>query len=462
VKKIGKYIVCGLLGKGGMSTVYKARLPFFDKIVALKLLSPHPNLTGLLGPDALKGRFISEAATIASLCHPNFIEVLDSDFDCETPFFTMEYYCHDLGKLIGESYRADLPCRIISLDKTIHYCRQLLAGLARLHRASVVHRDIKPANLMITDDDHIKICDFGFSRLRGERLGSPSSLLIGSPFYAAPEQEKDPDGVDHRADLYSAGVIFHRLLTGFLPEDAIKNPGECHPEADSNWDAFIRKALQNDPDLRFATSDEMLAALDGLSAAWEKKKQDFCRLSPSGNSSAVQAEKRIAEKLRSAPLKASPKEAGPIFGCDRLMRPVAYSDVASTISVQGEVAFDLLNGLVWQRSGSEDPLDRAAAQAYAESLKLEAFAGISGWRLPTVDELLSLLRRPGFGIEDCLPPAFDKKQKALWSCDRATFVSGWYVNMELGFAGFADFTCRFHARAVASAENIHAPAKLPV
>ena len=129
MKKIGKYIVCGLLGKGGMSTVYKARLPFFDKIVALKLLSPHPNLTGLLGPDALKGRFISEAATIASLSHPNIIEVLESDFDCETPFFTMEYYCHDLGKLIGESYRADLPCRILSLDKTIHYCRQLLAGL---------------------------------------------------------------------------------------------------------------------------------------------------------------------------------------------------------------------------------------------------------------------------------------------------------------------------------------------
>jgi serine/threonine-protein kinase len=241
------------------------------------------------------------------------------------------------------------------------------------------------------------------------------------------------------------------MLTGFLPEDGIKNPGECHPEADSNWDAFVRKALQKDPDLRFAACDEMLAALDGLGAAWEKKKRDFCRLSPPGNSFAIQAEKQTAKKLRSTALKASPKEAGPVFGCDRLMRPVAYSDAASSIWVQGEVAFDLLNGLVWQRSGSEDPLDRAAARAYVESLRLEAFAGISGWRLPTVDELLALLRRPGFGIEDCLPPAFDKKQKALWSSDRATFVSGWYVNMELGFAGSADFTCRFHVRAVACA-----------
>ena len=462
MKKIGKYIICGLLGKGGMSTVYKARLPFFDKIVALKLLSPHPNLTSLLGPDALKGRFISEAATIASLSHPNIIEVLDFDFDCETPFFTMEYYCHDLGKLIGESYRADLPCRILSLDKTIHYCRQLLAGLARLHRAGLVHRDIKPANLMITDDDRIKICDFGFSRLRGERLGRPSSLLIGTPFYAAPEQEKDPDAVDHRADLYSAGIIFHRMLTGFLPEDAIRNPGEYHPEADSSWDAFVRKALENDPESRFATSEEMLAALDGLSAAWEKKKQDFCRLFPPGNSSAIQAEKQTAQKLRSAALKASTREAAALFACDSLMRPASYAEAGASIAVHEEVAFDFLNGLVWQRSGSDDTLDRAAAQTYVESLKLEAFAGISGWRLPTVTELLSLLRRPGFGIEDCLPPAFDKKQKALWSCDRCTFVSGWYVNMELGFAGFADFTCRFHVRAVADAENIHTPAKRPV
>ncbi len=452
MKKIGKYIICGLLGKGGMSAVYKARLPFLHKIVALKLLSPHPNLTSLLGLEALKARFILEAATIASLRHPNIIEALDFDFDGETPFFTMEYYCHDLGRLIGEAYRADLPSRILSPDKAIHYCRQLLAGLARLHRARVVHRDIKPANLMITDDDCVKICDFGFSRLRGERPGRPSSLLIGSPFYAAPEQERDPDGVDHRADLYSAGVIFHRMLTGLLPEDGIRKPAEFHPETDSSWDAFVLKALENDPDRRFATAEEMLAALDDLSAAWEKKKKDFCRLFPPGGTSVIQAEKPNGGKLRKAALKASPKEAAALFGCDGLRRPLAYSD-GSRISVRGDVVFDLLNGLVWQRSGSGDPLDRAGADGYAESLNLEAFAGISGWRLPTVDELLSLLRRPGFGIEDCLLPAFDKKQKALWSCDRCTFVSGWHVNMELGFAGFADFTCRFHVRAVADAED---------
>ncbi len=456
MKKVGKYIICGLLGKGGMSAVYKARLPVLNKIVALKLLRAHPNLTSLLGPEALRARFISEAVTIASLRHPNIIEVLDFDFDGENPFFTMEYYYHDLGRLIGETYRADLPCRILGLDNTIHYCRQLLAGLARLRRARVVHRDIKPANLMITDDDRIKICDFGFSRPRGERPGSPSSLIVGSPFYAAPEQERDPDGVDHRADLYSAGVIIHRMLTGFLPEDGIRNPGDFLPEADSSWDAFVRKALENDPDRRFGTPEEMLAALDELSGVWEKKKRDLCRFfsrdpQPERPGSYL---KHTGKKLRSAALKASPKEASALFDCDRLMRPLAYRDDSSSLSAQRDVVFDYANGLVWQRSGSEDALDRPGADAYCESLNTEAFAGTSGWRLPTVDELLSLFRRPGFGMGDCLPAAFDTRQKTLWSCDRCTFVSGWYVHMELGFAGFADFTCQFHVRAVADADPV--------
>jgi serine/threonine-protein kinase len=456
VKKAGKYIICGLLGKGGMSAVYKARLPILNRIVALKMLCPHPNLTSLLGPEALRARFIFEAVTIASLRHPNIIEVLDFDFDGSTPFFTMEYYYHDLGRLIGETYRADLPCRIISLDKTIHYCRQLLEGLARLRRARVVHRDIKPANLMITDDDRIKICDFGFSRLRGERTRSPSSLVVGSPFYAAPEQERDPDGVDHRADLYSAGVIVHRMLTGFLPEDGIRNPEDFHPEADSIWGAFVRKALENDPDRRFETPEEMLAALDELGAAWEKKKQDLCRLKdPRVGGSRVQTQdpgpfRGTGKRLRSAPLKISRKEASAVFGCDGLMRPLAYRTDSLSLSNGGKVVFDYANRLVWQRSGSEDLLDRAGARAYCESLNTDSFAGFSGWRLPTVDELLSLLRRPGFGLEDCLFPAFDTRQKALWSCDRCTFISGWYVDLELGFAGFADFTCHFHVRAVAA------------
>ncbi|MHC1725664.1 MAG: DUF1566 domain-containing protein [Syntrophobacteraceae bacterium] len=453
MKTIGKYVIRGLLGKGGMSVVYKARLPFVERIVALKLLAPHPNLVSLLGPESVKRQFIAEAARIASLHHPNVVDILDFDFTGDIPFFTMEYFYLDLGHLIGESYRTDLPCRILNLDKTIHYLRQILFGLSRLYRAGMVHRDIKPGNILITGDDRIKICDFGFSKLRGEKLSHPSQLLIGSPFYAAPEQERDPDGVDQRADIYSAGVIAHRMLTGLLPEDGIRMPSEYHPEADEAWDDFVRKALQTDPENRFTTPGEMLTALEELGVEWERKKTDFCRLfSRTPARKQPTSIERCSGKPRSSPVKAAAGQAASIFGCNELMHPLHQSEKELVCS-DGETVSDSCNGLVWQRSGSEDPLDRKDADKYIALLNEQRFCGSSQWRLPTVDELFSILDRPEFGTKDCIPPAFDRTQKVLWSSDRCTFVSGWYVNMEIGFAGFADFTCHFHVRAVREDEE---------
>ncbi len=450
MKKAGKYIICGLLGKGGSSVVYKARLPYVDRMVALKMLSPHPNLVGLLGMEAIRDRFISEAALIASLRHPNVIEVLDFDFDGERPFFTMEYYYNDLGRLIGESCRPDLPTRILSLDKTIHYTRQILEGLGRLYRAGMVHRDIKPGNIMISPEVTVKICDFGFSRVRGEKLAKPSQLVIGSPFYAAPEQERDPDSVDQRADLYSVGAIVHRMLTGLLPEDGILKPGRYHPEADSGWDRLIETALAPDPDRRFGTPAEMLAALEELSAAWDGRKEAFCRMHPEDDEARGRSKpEATGETLRSMPVKVSAKEAPDVFGCDTLMRPARYAACDSFLP-QGPVVKDTDTGLLWQQSGSEDPLSREEALQYVENMNKANFGGTSRWRLPTVSELFSILRAPTFGIEDCRTPEFDRRQTTLWSIDRCTFVSGWHVNMELGFAGPADFTCGCHVRAVSS------------
>lgn len=448
MKTIGKYIIRGMLGKGGMGVVYKARLPFVERIVALKLLSPHPNLVSLLGMERIRSGFIAEAARIASLRHPNVVDILDFDFADDTPFFTMEYFYLDLGNLIGESYRTDLPCRLLSLDKTIHYLRQILCGLARLHRAGIVHRDIKPGNILITDDDRIKICDFGLSKVRGEKLNRPSHLMVGSPFYAAPEQERDPDGVDQRADIYSAGVIAHRMLTGLLPEEGICQPSEHHPEADEGWDGFVGKALAPDPGKRFSTPGEMLAVLEELSADWEKRKTDFCRLfswSPARDRAGAFEAGRTS--LRASPLKVSSAQAASIFGCNELMAPIHYFE-KELIQCENGTVSDSRHGLTWQASGADDPLDRQGAQEYIEELNRRGFGGSSQWRLPTVDELLSILDPPGLGKKDCIPPAFDRTQKVLWSSDRRTFVSGWYVNMEAGFAGSADFTCHFYVRAV--------------
>jgi serine/threonine protein kinase len=459
LKKIGKYIVCGLLGKGGMGCVYKVRVPFIGKIVALKLLSPHPNLVSLLGLEEIQNRFLSEASLIASLRNPNIVEILDFDFDGEKPFYTMEYHYLDLGRLIGESYRAELPSRLLSLDKAIHYTRQMLLGLARLYRAGIVHRDIKPGNLLISDEDRIKICDFGFSKLRGERSNRPPHLIIGSPFYAAPEQEQNPNKADERADIYSAGVIVHRMLTGMLPDEGVCKPSEYHPDAEPGWDEFVEKALQADPDRRFTTPDDMLLSLDNLSSEWEKKKETFCRYVPDyqlGNlAEKGHGERKLSEvKLRSTPLKTNSKSAPEVFGCDRLMRPARYSDSDFTHLFEGATVFDSRSGLIWQQSGSDDTLSRTDALDYIQDLNARCFCGCSHWRLPTVDELFSILKSPTMEVQDCLDPVFDGRHKMLWSSDRCTFVGGWYVNMELGFADSADFTCLFHVRAVTENENI--------
>ena len=106
MRRIGRYEIVGLLGQGGMSVVYKVRLPLIQKVEALKLFRPHPNLMALLGEEEIKKRFLAEARIIASLRHPHIVDIKDFDEVEGRPFFLMDYYCNNLGLLIGESYQA--------------------------------------------------------------------------------------------------------------------------------------------------------------------------------------------------------------------------------------------------------------------------------------------------------------------------------------------------------------------
>lgn len=452
MKTIGKYEICGLLGRGGMSVVYKARIPVVKKIVALKLLAPHPHLLSLLGEEEIERRFIAEAVTMAALRHPNVVQVLDFDRARGRPFFTMEYYCRSLGTTLGESFRTEAPSRLLSLDKAIYYVRQTLQGLSRFHRSGMVHRDIKPHNLLITDEDELKISDFGLSKLRRETSNNPSNLMVGSPYYAAPEQERDPDGADRRADLYSVGVILYRMLTGQLPGEGSPRPSECHPDTSSPWDNFVFKAIAQDREDRFPDAETMLGALDTLKEMWEERKRNLCRLPPTLPSHP--RGKPPIKPLRHIPVKTDPSRSISIFDSDALWRPLHYiENDLHLLDTRAVVVLDRATHLIWQRAGSEDPLEWHEAHAYVHRLNTELFGGRSVWRLPTVNELFSLLKPVTLDRDECIEGLLGHTDKCLWSADRRSFAAAWYVNGELGFAGWGDFTCRYFVRAVCSSDQ---------
>jgi serine/threonine protein kinase len=449
MRRIGRYEVCGLLGKGGMSTVYKVRIPVIGKIVALKFLAPHPHLVALLGLDGIRRRFESEALALGRLRHANIVGIWDYGEADGRPFFIMEYYCNNLGLMIGETYRLEHPSRVLSLDKTLHYGRQILAALSCLHQAGIVHRDLKPANVLLTDDDRVKICDFGLSRLRGEPFPRPPNLMVGSPYYAAPEQEVDPDNVDARADLYAVGVLIRRLATGRLVMEGEERASGYNATLDAQWDSFFEKAAALDRRERFGSAREMAAALEQLATKWEARKEETCRLA-AARQPAEQARPAEVRPLRTRAIKVSSRQAPEAFDLDKLWRPRRYFAGDFQDNRDGTVT-GRATRLSWERDGSDFPMTWDQAHGYVAHLNRTQFAGCAAWRLPTVAELLSLLREAPHEGDLCIPSVFAQDRRWLWSCDRRSFVAAWYVSIDLGFVSWQDVSCSYFVRAVCSA-----------
>jgi serine/threonine-protein kinase len=448
MKRIGRYIVRGLLGRGGMSKVYKVEIPPIGKIVALKLLDPHPAAARLLGETAARGLFLSEATKMAQLNHPNIVAIRDFDEADGRPFYIMDYFFSNLGLLIGETRRTENPSRTIRLDRAIDLARQALEGLACLHYHGIIHRDIKPFNLLLDERGTVKIGDFGLSRLRGETVQTPAQLKIGSPWYAAPEQEQDPEGADARADIYAVGVTLYRMLTGALPGDPPLPPGALNPDLDDDWNAFILRAISKHSSLRFADAGAMLAALDRLESDWRVRRDRACQLAVS-ESAAASVATSAPVRLRSTPVKCDPERAASDFGVDGLWRPAAF--IQNRFAAVGPaLARDAATGLVWQASGSPYPVSWREAHAHVAALNRDGFGGLGGWRLPTAPEIMSLLTPTPHGADFCIDSVFDRRQTTLWSSDRRSFASAWFVNTEMGFVAWQDVSAGCYVRAVCS------------
>lgn len=119
MKTIGKYIIRGLLGRGGMSRVYKVEIPVIGKIAALKRLEPDPMLVHLMGIAEIRRRFIAEAVRMAGLRHPHILDIWDFNAEDDRPYYLMNYYTDNLGRMIGETYRTEAPSRVLPLDSAI-------------------------------------------------------------------------------------------------------------------------------------------------------------------------------------------------------------------------------------------------------------------------------------------------------------------------------------------------------
>jgi serine/threonine protein kinase len=420
---IGRYQVVGRLGRGGMATVYKALAPVTGRLTAVKLLRPRDILLDVVGEEALCRTFLEEARVMGGLDHPHLARILDCDFHQGRPFFVLEYYAHSLGSFIGEAYRVEAPSRLVSLGKARDYLRQALLGLERLHFAGIVHRDIKPYNLMITSDDRVKIIDFGLSRVHGEESVRPPGVQVGSPFYAAPEQERTPEAVDGRADLYSLAVMALRMLSGRL-FDSRKTMGilldEVQAGCGKSWREWLERGLRWRPEERFADAREMLTALQALTVA-------------PGSPKTVAPEQWLWPVVpRRQAKRILYKDIGDDLDLDPLLRPRRLC-CPQLIDRGSTLCLDRHTGLTWQRLGAGFSLNWWQAGEYVRQLNERGEGGHGNWRLPTCEELRTVLSPSAACGETTASSLFDPSVHWLWSCDPGTKKQAWSVDVIEGF-----------------------------
>ena len=251
------------LGAGGMGRVYKVRQPNLDRVVALKLLPP----AYAADPEWIE-RFTREARALARLNHPNIVQVFDfgetapDETGQRFPFLLMEY-------VDGVNLRQALRTGALTSREALTIVPSVCAALQYAHDQGVLHRDIKPENILLDTLGRVKIADFGLAKLHGD--SAPGLTLtgtgaqLGTAAYMAPEQIEKPHDVDHRADIYSLGVVFYELLTGELPLGRFPAPSE-KSGTDPRLDTIVFRTLEKERDRRFQTATAMQTAVENVAS----------------------------------------------------------------------------------------------------------------------------------------------------------------------------------------------------
>lgn len=217
--QLGRYKITGLIGRGGMGVVLKAYEESLNRTVALKILRPD-----LAQDKTAIERFTREAKAAAALRHPNIITVYAVGQERGTHFIAME---HIDGPSLGDLIRTDGP---LSTETTRDLFGQLLSGLVAAHESGLIHRDIKSSNILLDGPEkRVKIADFGLARiLSSQTRMTAAGSIFGTPEYMSPEQARGDENIDHRSDLYSAGIVLFEMLTGRTPFKSDTPSGVIH------------------------------------------------------------------------------------------------------------------------------------------------------------------------------------------------------------------------------------------
>jgi serine/threonine-protein kinase len=264
LRKVGRYEILEVIGVGANSRVARAFDPLIARIVAIKLFPAE------LARGEARNRFVQEARVVGQISHPAVIALHDMGVDepSQTPYLVMEY-------VQGQSLEKVLEKGSVPFPKACAWVAEVATALAVAHRKGVIHGDVKPANILITDDERVKLTDFGMARLASR--DSKDTPLLGSPAYWCPEQIVGKPQ-DARSDIFSLGVVLYELVTGRRPFDAESLQGICsrilsstplppshaNPSVPVALNELIASCMAKDPNQRCASAEILAERLHPL------------------------------------------------------------------------------------------------------------------------------------------------------------------------------------------------------
>ena len=282
LKRLGRYDIQAVLGKGAMGVVYAGMDPRLHRKVAIKTI-----LKSSLDEDTAREytmRFDREAQAVARLNHPNIVQVYDFGAEGEVAYIVMEFI---QGKELKDFFDAN---ERFDIKEAVHIMGELCEALHFAHEAGIIHRDIKPANVMIDNKGRVKLADFGVARItdadRSASEKTQAGAIVGTPAYMSPEQIEGGE-IDRRTDIFSAGIILYQFLTGEKPftgtstwtiakkilQDEPVMPSRLNTNISPLFDAIIAKALAKNMTQRYQTARDLGAdlknALEGKSTTDE-------------------------------------------------------------------------------------------------------------------------------------------------------------------------------------------------